>query len=46
VGGVPAKEIKKRFDDAVIGKLLKIQWWNWSPENVRDNLSKIMSGQL
>lgn len=46
VGGVPAKEIKKRFDDVVIGKLLKIQWWNWSPEKVRDNLSKIMSGQL
>ena len=28
VGGVPAKEIRKRFTDEQIEKLLKIQWWN------------------
>ena len=28
VGGVPAREIKKRFSRDIIEKLLKIQWWN------------------
>lgn len=28
VGGVPAKLIKKRFDDVQISDLLKIKWWN------------------
>ena len=29
VGGVPAKPIKKRFDDDIISKLLDIKWWDW-----------------
>ncbi len=28
VGGVPAKEIKKRFTENDIGRLLKIRWWD------------------
>lgn len=28
VGGVPAKEIKKRFSDAEIEFLLRTEWWN------------------
>ena len=28
VGGVPAKEIKKRFSPEICKKLLKSQWWN------------------
>ncbi|MET1260763.1 CatB-related O-acetyltransferase [Flagellimonas sp. DF-77] len=28
VGGVPAKEIKKRFTDTDIETLLKLQWWH------------------
>ena len=28
VGGIPAKFIRKRFDDDFINKLSKIQWWN------------------
>lgn len=28
VGGVPAKLIRKRFDDEVIQKLLETEWWN------------------
>lgn len=31
VGGVPAKIIKKRFDDKVIEKLLKLKWWKYDP---------------
>lgn len=29
VGGVPARMIKTRFDEAVIGKLRELQWWNY-----------------
>ena len=29
VGGVPAKPIKKRFDQALIDELLALQWWDY-----------------
>lgn len=29
VGGNPAKEIRKRFDEETIGLLLTIKWWDW-----------------
>ncbi len=32
VGGCPAKPLKKRFSDDLIERLLKLQWWNYSPE--------------
>jgi acetyltransferase-like isoleucine patch superfamily enzyme len=35
VGGVPAKEFKKRFDQETIEKLLKIKWWDWEEEKIR-----------
>ena len=35
-GGVPAKLIKSRFDDETIASLLKIQWWNWAPNVIRE----------
>lgn len=31
VGGVPAKVIRYRFDDATIARLLRAQWWRFSP---------------
>lgn len=34
-GGVPAKLIKKRFDDETIAKLLESQWWNWDEERLK-----------
>lgn len=35
VGGVPAKFIKKRFDDAAINYLSNIKWWDMSIEDIR-----------
>lgn len=46
VGGVPAKEIRKRFDNGIIEELLKLQWWNWSAERVKANLESIMNGDI
>jgi Acetyltransferase (isoleucine patch superfamily) len=34
--GNPAKLIKKRFKENDINKLLKIKWWNWSDETVKN----------
>lgn len=46
VGGSPAKEIRKRFDEATIHQLLELQWWNWPAEKVKANLNDIMHGNL
>lgn len=32
--GVPAKMIRKRFNDDVILRLLKIKWWDWPEESL------------
>jgi carbonic anhydrase/acetyltransferase-like protein (isoleucine patch superfamily) len=29
VGGVPARVLRKRFDDDVVARLLRIAWWDW-----------------
>ena len=38
VGGIPAKEIAKRFEENKINSLLKIKWWekdnNWMKNNI------------
>ena len=39
VGGNRAREIKKRFSDKQIEKLLRIQWWNWEIEKITQHLS-------
>lgn len=46
VGGIPAKQIKKRFDDATIEKLLKIRWWDWPDEKVKEKLPEILRGDI
>ncbi|AEW02975.1 hypothetical protein A4D02_03000 [Niastella koreensis] len=37
VGGVPAREIRKRFDEGTIAKLLDMAWWNWPLEKIIEN---------
>ena len=37
VGGVPARIIKYRFDQATIKRLLNIQWWDWPHEALKEN---------
>lgn len=46
VGGVPAKPIRKRFSDEVLLQLLKIKWWEWPDEKIRENISAIQSGNI
>lgn len=46
VGGVPAKEIRKRFPDEVISELLNVKWWDWPEEKIAKNLPAIQCGQI
>lgn len=38
VGGVPAKEIKKRFSEQQIKRLMEIDWANWNQKEIQENL--------
>ncbi len=46
VGGVPAKPIRKRFDNETLEELLKIRWWDWPEEKIARNITAIQSGCL
>ena len=46
VGGVPAKTIRKRFNNETLDELLKIKWWDWSEERIARNIQAIQSGRL
>lgn len=39
VGGNPARILRMRFDSATIEALLELQWWNWSEERIRQEVS-------
>ena len=38
VGGVPAKLIRYRFDEATVQRLLRLQWWTWPDELIAERL--------
>jgi acetyltransferase-like isoleucine patch superfamily enzyme len=42
VVGVPAKVIKKRFADEIIGKLLKSEWWEWDRKTLENNFNDLL----
>ena len=46
VGGVPAKPIRKRFDEKTIEKLQFIQWWNWDEEKIKKHICDIQAGNI
>ena len=46
VAGVPAKPIRRRFNDEVIETLQSAQWWNWEKERIEKNLDAIIHGRV
>ena len=46
VGGVPAKPIRKRFDDETIKALLDLRWWDFPAEKIKENLPAIQAGDI
>lgn len=45
VGGVPAKPIRKRFDDATVERLIKLRWWDWEYEKIAQSIAAIQAGK-
>ncbi|MDH6264163.1 DapH/DapD/GlmU-related protein [Bradyrhizobium sp. BR13661] len=43
VGGVPARAIRKRFDDSVAESLRRIAWWDWPDELIFARLADFRS---
>lgn len=46
VGGVPARLIKKRFDEEVIRELETLKWWDWSAEKIQQCFPYIRKGDI
>ncbi|MDO4460324.1 MAG: CatB-related O-acetyltransferase [Clostridia bacterium] len=46
VGGVPAKPIRKRFDDKTIEKLEKIRWFDWPQDKIKESIEFIQHGNI
>lgn len=46
VGGNPARVIRYRFDEEVIGRLLHIKWWDRPESEVRKLVPYLVSGDI
>lgn len=46
VGGNPAVEIKRRFSEETIEKLLDIKWWNWDIEKITRNVQYLTGNNV
>jgi virginiamycin A acetyltransferase len=46
VGGNPARIIRYRFSELEINNLLKIAWWNWPDEKIRQKVPLLTSDRI
>ena len=46
VAGVPARPIRKRFDEETIARLEQLRWWDWPEDEIRRHISHIQRGQI
>lgn len=46
VGGNPANEIRKRFSESEIERLLALQWWNWEIEKITQNVHLLTGKEI
>ena len=44
--GVPARPIRKRYDEETIQRLLALRWWDFPPEQMRKCLDALEQGDL
>lgn len=44
VGGVPARELRKRFDADTVARLQRSRWWDWPEERIRRALPRLRRG--
>ncbi|PIE54538.1 MAG: chloramphenicol acetyltransferase [Dethiosulfovibrio peptidovorans] len=43
VVGNPARVVRRRFDDETVDMLIRIKWWDWSPEKITQNVGILAS---
>jgi phosphonate metabolism protein (transferase hexapeptide repeat family) len=46
VGGVPARQIRERFNRTIAAQLSQIAWWNWPTETIWQRLPEFQSGDV
>lgn len=46
VGGVPARVLRMRYTDEQIDALLRIGWWNWTDETIRERVEELSSPHI
>jgi hypothetical protein len=46
VGGIPAREIGKRFSDEQIAALLRIAWWDWPVETIKERVGALCDADV
>ena len=46
VVGSPATEVRRRFDDATVERLLAARWWTWADDRVRAHVDLLCSGDV
>ena len=46
VGGNPANEIKKRFSEDTITKLLELKWWDWDINKITENVQNLTNNNI
>lgn len=46
VSGVPAKEVRRRFAEEDVARLLEMRWWDWPVERIREALPLLCSGDV
>ena len=46
VGGLPAKPIRKRFDEETIARLEALRWWDWDREKIKRSIDAIRRGDI
>lgn len=46
VGGIPAKEIRKRFDDKLVEKLRDLKWWDCDDEWLVEHIEQFGSDRI
>ena len=46
VAGVPARPLRRRFDQEIIESLLRIRWWDWDDTVVLERIDDLTSNDL
>lgn len=44
--GNPARLIRYRFSDEIIGRLNKVKWWDWDETKIRNNIKELQSNVI